>query len=103
MGKGKEEVLTTTLAVVSILVAVVGLAINLIAVGVYVGRLDGFKELVNHRFNQQDEKLKEHNNFIKRLYQVEKEESVLEEKIDVANNRIKDLENAQHECIYKKG
>lgn len=95
--------LTTILAVVSIIVAIVGLAINLIAVGVYVGRLDGFKELVNHRFNQQDEKLKEHNNFIKRLYTVERKLDVDEEKIDVANNRIKDLENVQHECICKKG
>ena len=95
--------LTTVAAVISILVAIVGLVINLIAVGVYVGRLDGFKELVEFRFKLQDEKLEKHNNFITRLYDVEKQEGILKEKVEVANKRIKDLEDTQHECIMHKG
>ena len=95
--------LTTVAAVISIIVAIVGLVINLIAVGVYVGRLDGFKELVEFRFKLQDEKLEKHNNFITRLYDVEKQEGILKEKVEVANKRIKDLEDTQHECIMHKG
>lgn len=94
--------LTTILAIISIIVAIVGLAINLISVGIYIGRLDGFKELVNFRFSQQDEKLEKHNNFINRLYSIENKEAVIEEKIEVANNRIKDLEDIQNDCFRKR-
>ena len=78
--------------VISIIVAIVGLIINIAAVGIYIGRLDGFKDLVNFKFDQQDKKLEKHNNFITRIYDLERKDGIREEQIKVANNRIKDLE-----------
>lgn len=94
---GEERVLTTLVAVISIVVAVVGFIINLIAIGIYIGKLEGFKDLVNYKFDEQDKKLEKHNNFITRVYKLEKSEAVLEEQMNVANHRIKDLEREEHE------
>ena len=84
--------LSTIGAVVAILVSVLGFIIQLVAVGVYIGKLEGFKELVNYRFSEQDKKLTAHNNFITRLYEVERKEGIDEKEIEVANHRIADLE-----------
>ena len=84
--------LSTVGAVVAILVSVLGFIIQLVAVGVYIGKLEGFKELVNYRFSEQDNKLTEHNNFITRLYEVERKQGIDEKEIEVANHRIADLE-----------
>lgn len=92
--------LATTVAIISIAVAVVGFVINLIAIGIYIGKLEGFKDLVNYKFDEQDKKLEKHNNFITRVYKLEKNEAVLEEQISVANHRIKDLEGV-HEHFRK--
>lgn len=78
--------------VVAILVSILGFIIQLVAVGVYIGKLEGFKELVNYRFSEQDKKLTEHNNFITRLYEVERKQGIDEKEIEVANHRIADLE-----------
>ncbi len=80
------------LEVVSILVAFVSLITTCIVAGIYIGKIEGFKEFVNYRFDKQDEKLEKHNNFIERLYTVERKLDVDEEKIEVANHRIDDLE-----------
>ncbi len=93
---GEKRVLTTLVSVISIVVAVVGFIINLIAIGIYIGKLEGFKDLVNYKFDEQDKKLEKHNNFITRVYKLEKNEAVLEEQINVANHRIKDLEKEEH-------
>lgn len=92
--------LATIVAIISITVAVVGFVINLIAIGIYIGKLEGFKDLVNYKFDEQDKKLEKHNNFITRVYKLEKNEAVLEEQISVANHRIKDLEGV-HEHFRK--
>lgn len=84
--------LSTVGAVVAILVSVLGFIIQLVAVGVYIGKLEGFKELVNYRFTEQDKKLTAHNNFITRLYEVERKQGIDEKEIEVANHRIADLE-----------
>lgn len=85
--------LTTVGAVVAIIVAVVGLIIQIMTAGIYIGKLEGFKELINHRFNEQDKRLDAHNNFITRVYELEKQDGIEKEQIKVANKRIKDLEN----------
>lgn len=84
--------LSTVGAVVAIIVSVIGFIIQLVAVGVYIGKLEGFKELVNYRFAEQDKKLTAHNNFITRLYEVERKQGIDEKEIEVANHRIADLE-----------
>lgn len=49
--------------------------------------------LISYRLEQLEKKVDKHNNVIERTYQVEKDIAVLDEKIDVANNRIRDLED----------
>ena len=48
--------------------------------------------LVTYRLEQLEKKVGLHNNAVERLYQVEKKLGIDEERIKVANNRIKDLE-----------
>ena len=80
------------LEILSICVAIVSLITTCIVAGIYIGKLEGFKEFINYRFDQQDKKLEKHNNFITRVYDLEKKEAVLEEQVEVANHRIVDLE-----------
>ena len=56
-------------------------------------------DLVNYRFAEQDKKLEKHNNFITRVYDLEKKVGIDDEKIEVANHRIDDLEEAQRRCL----
>jgi hypothetical protein len=78
--------------VVTLIVAIVGLIVQIGLAGIYIGKLEGFKTLVEYKLDKQDEKLEKHNNFIVRVYELEKRDSVKEEQIKVQNNRIKDLE-----------
>lgn len=80
-------------SIVAVSTAVLGLGIQILTAGVYIGKLEGFKELINHRFNEQDKRLDTHNNFITRVYELERKDAVEQEQINVANHRIKDLEN----------
>lgn len=53
--------------------------------------------LVTYRLEQLEKKVDLHNNAVERLYQVEKKLGIDEERIKVANNRIKDLEEIHKE------
>lgn len=48
--------------------------------------------LIEYRIKQLEEKVSKHNNLIERTYNLEQKMAVVDEKIDVANHRIKDLE-----------
>lgn len=48
--------------------------------------------LIAYRLEQLEDKVNKHNNVIERTYLLEKNEALLEEKIDVVNHRIEDLE-----------
>ena len=48
--------------------------------------------LIDYKLEQLTKKVDLHNNAVERLYQVEKKLGIDEERIKVANNRIKDLE-----------
>lgn len=85
--------LTAISAIIAIIISFIGLVIQLVAVGIYIGKLEGFKDLVNYKFAEQKDRLDKHNNFITRLYEVERRQGIDEEKIDVANQRIADLAN----------
>lgn len=80
------------LEILSICTALLSLMTTFVIAGVYIGKLEGFKEFINYRFDEQDKKLERHNNFITRLYEVERKQGIDEEKIEVANHRIADLE-----------
>lgn len=64
-------------------------------VGTLVGSLSGIltaSKLTNYRIEQLEKKVEKHNNVIERVYNLEKNEAVMEEEIKVANHRIDDLE-----------
>nr|DAY80748.1 MAG TPA: Hemolysin [Caudoviricetes sp.] len=73
-------------------------AISLI--GTLVGTLGGIalsSKLTNYRIEQLEKKVEKHNNLISRTYELEKEFSVLDERVRVANHRIEDLEKEDME------
>lgn len=49
-------------------------------------------KLTNYRIEQLEKRVEAHNNLVTRMYAVEKHEEVIDEKIEVANHRIADLE-----------
>ena len=73
-------------------IALIGLAGS--AVGAAGGILLNTK-LITYRIEQLEKKVDKHNNVIERLYNAEAKIDVMEEKIAVANHRIKDLEDGR--------
>ena len=64
-------------------------------VGTTVGTFGGImaaNKLTNYRIQQLEKKVEKHNSVIERVFNLEKEEELIEEKIKVANHRIDDLE-----------
>ena len=57
-----------------------------------MAELDKKDALQAYRIEQLEKKMDKHNNFIERVYALEKEEAVIEEEIKVVNHRIGDLE-----------
>lgn len=77
---------------------VITAAISLI--GTLVGTLGGIalsSKLTNYRIEQLEKKVEKHNNLITRTYKLEQEFAVMDEKVKVANHRIDDLEDLEHE------
>ena len=69
-------------------------------VGTLVGTLGGIalsRNLTNYRIEQLEKKVEKHNNLITRTYKLEQEFAVMDEKVKVANHRIDDLEDLEHE------
>lgn len=64
-------------------------------VGTLVGSVLGIlaaNKLTNYRIEQLEKKVEKHNNVIERVFNLEKDEALIEEDIRVINHRIKDLE-----------
>lgn len=77
---------------------VITAAISLI--GTLVGTLGGIalsSNLTNYRIEQLEKKVEKHNNLITRTFKLEQDFAVLDEKVKVANHRIDDLEDLEHE------
>ncbi|MCX4275894.1 MAG: hypothetical protein OSJ27_08990 [Candidatus Gastranaerophilales bacterium] len=85
--------LSTIGAIIAIIVAVMGILVQLITAGIYIGKLEGFKMLVDYRFAEQEKKLDKHNNIVEKTYCNTRDISVLQEQQKVENHRISDLEN----------
>ena len=69
-------------------------------VGTLVGTLGGIalsSNLTNYRIGQLEKKVEKHNNLITRTFKLEQEFAVMDEKVKVANHRIDDLEDLEHE------
>ena len=60
--------------------------------GTALGTFSGTK-LMAYRIEQLEKRVDKHNSAIERVYKLEQDEAVMNEKIDVANNRIADLEH----------
>lgn len=64
-------------------------------VGTLVGTFGGImtsNRLTGYRIEQLEKKVDKHNSVIERVFRLEDNDKLLEEKIKVANNRISDLE-----------
>lgn len=64
-------------------------------IGTLAGSLLGIlaaNKLVVYRIEQLEKKVEKHNNVLERVYELEKNEAVIQEEIKVANHRIDDLE-----------
>ena len=48
--------------------------------------------LMEYKIDQLTEQVRKHNNLVERMYKVEEQTSIQEEKLKVANHRIDDLE-----------
>lgn len=51
------------------------------------------RNLIEYKLEELTKRVDKHNNVVERMYHLEQQEAVLEEKMDVANHRIADLEN----------
>lgn len=52
-------------------------------------------KLTNYRLEQLEKKVDKHNNLIERMFKVEENINILDEKIKVVNHRIEDLEGGK--------
>ena len=73
----------------TIIVALIGLAGS--ALGSLIGIIVSSK-LTQYRIEQLEKKVDKHNHVVERMYAIEKQVSVIDEKIKVENHRINDLE-----------
>lgn len=63
--------------------------------GTVVGSFSGIlvsNRLVNYRLEQLEKKVEKHNSVLERMYKLERQQEVLEEKVKSADRRIGDLE-----------
>lgn len=67
----------------------IGLLIQLTVYGVSIGVIYG---IMKTRLNYIEQKLDKHNNVVERVYKLETDQGVLQERQKVANHRIGDLE-----------
>ena len=81
--------LSTIGAIIAIIVAVMGILVQLITAGIYIGKLEGFKMLVDYRFAEQEKKLDKHNNIVEKTYCNTRDISVCR-----SNKRLKITESA---------
>ena len=73
----------------TIIVAILSLVGTL--AGAYIANRKS-SALIAYRLEQLENKVNKHNQVIERTYKLEEQETLLEEKIKVANHRIEDLE-----------
>ena len=77
----------------NIIIALIGL---LSSVLVQFGGILINSKLTNYRIEQLEKEVQKHNNLVERVYRLEQDAAVQEEKIAVANHRIDDLERSQN-------
>lgn len=66
--------------------------------GTLIGSVGGImtaNKLTGYRIEQLEKKVDKHNNIIERVYRLEDNDALIEEKIKVANHRIDDLEKGK--------
>ena len=78
----------------TIIVAIISLC------GTLMGTFGGImtsSRLTGYRIEQLEKKVEKHNNVVERVFRLEDNDRLLEEKISVANHRISDLEKTRGE------
>lgn len=65
-------------------------------IGTLFGTFGGIltsNRLIGYRIEQLEKKVEKHNNVVERVFRLEDQDRLLDEKINVANHRIADLES----------
>lgn len=75
----------------TIMVALIGFLGT--AIGSGLGVVTSIK-LISYRLEQLEKKVEKHNNVVERTYKLEKQESLIEEKIDVLREDIEELKES---------
>lgn len=78
-------------AVVSALISAAGAVLVCIINSYY--QANTTRKLIEYKIEELTKRVEKHNNVIERVYALEQHEAVVDEKIDVANHRIADLES----------
>lgn len=76
--------------VISALISAVGAVIACVINSHY--QASATRKLIEYKIEELTKRVEKHNNVIERVYALEQHEAVIDEKIDVANHRIADLE-----------
>ena len=82
----------------TIIVAIISL------IGTLGGTFGGIitsNRLTGYRIQKLEEQVAKHNNVVERVFRLEDNDRLLEEKISVANHRIADLEDIQKKRVSK--
>jgi len=78
----------------SILIAIISLLGTVI--GTFGGILTSYK-LISYRIEQLEMKVEKHNNVIERVFRLEDNDRLIEEKLSIVNHRISKLEDKKDE------
>lgn len=68
--------------------------------GTLIGTLGGIiasSKLTTYRIQQLEKKVEQHNKVVERVYILERDKAVFEKELKVANHRIDDLEQHEHQ------
>lgn len=69
-----------------VILSAIALITQIIAIGIYIGKLEGFKALINFKFQILEKKQDKHNNLIERMVRVE-------DSVKSAHHRIDEIKS----------
>lgn len=79
--------------IVSLVALGISIIVNLISIGVYIGQMKGFKEMVDFRFKQLEAKQDKYNNIQERTAKNESSTASAHHRIDALEGRLNVIGN----------
>ena len=78
----------STGVIVSLVALVISIMVNLISIGVFIGQIKGFKEMVEYRFKQLEAKQDKYNHLQERTIKTESSAASAHHRIDTLEQRL---------------